>query len=449
MEAANFHGWNDHFKSFFAGGADGGTEQLNVLEHCDERLIEAEVAHGASNLPILNEKQAVAGHAGHDFFIGIDFADVPETRNEQAAFGGGDHLFYGRISAAEDEIHGRFAVFVGKGKPVPGGLLVRRFGGGPGIHEILGDAAVHEHDALTWHSFAIEWGALLQRMINVVGDADVLAEELLAHAFVQAGALVRQGSGRKIVKKKTDKVENGSGFEDDRVAAGIKLARIDGEMRFFADSGGEFLLVEGAYINGVGFGPACGRTFLHGDRKLGVRFAIGGKEAARICQGGLTLAVREDSGGDLTLLDGQVTGAANGTGSIFSGERGRLFDETVYAAIALLARHRQEVGDFRLAVREGERGFDRGAERVFVEAIRRGARGSPVGDGANRNREAVLGDILVDGVVSKTGQRVGNFVDVDFGFFGCRGFRQTKDCVSDAAKFVLSEKLGGGCPGLL
>ena len=120
-----------------------------------------------------------------------------------------------------------------------------------------------------------------------------------------------------------------------------------------------------------------------------------------------------------------------------------MFDEAVYPAIAQLARYRQEVGDFRLAVREGERGFDRGAERVFVEAIRRGARRSPVGDGANRNREAVLGDVLVDGVVGKTGQRVGNFVDVDFGFFGCREYRQTKDCVSDAAKFALREKLGG------
>ena len=141
-------------------------------------------------------------------------------------------------------------------------------------------------------------------MINVIGDADVLAEELLAHAFVQAGALVRECGGGEIVKKKTDKVENGSGFEDDSVTTGGKLACVHGEMCLLARSGGELLRIEGANVGGVGFGPACGRTFLHGDRKLGVRFAIDGKKTARICQGGLTLAVRKDSGGDLAFLDG-------------------------------------------------------------------------------------------------------------------------------------------------
>src|SRR5207302_1828769 len=198
------------------------------------------------------------------------------------------------------------------------GLLVRRFGGGPGIHEILGDAAVHEHDALTWHSFAIERSTLLQGMINVIGDADVLAEELLAHAFVQAGALVRECGGGKIIKKKTDKVENSSGFEDDSVTTGGKLACVHGEMRFFAGSGG-----------------------------------------------------------NLVFPDGQVAGAANGAGPIFGGEGGGVLDEAVYPAIALLARYRQEVGDFRLAVRKGERSFDRSAKRVFIDAIGGGARGSP------------------------------------------------------------------------
>src|SRR6266566_1119608 len=300
-----------------------------------------------------------------------------------------------------------------------------------------------------WHSLAIEWGALLERMVNVVGDADVLTEELLTHAFVQAGALVRQCSGGEIVKKKADEVENGSWFEDDRVTARGKLARVDGEVRFFAGAGGEFLRVEGADIGGVGFCPACGGIFLHGDGKFRVRFAMSGKEAARIRQGGLALAVREDSGGNLAFLDGQIAGAANGAGPIFGREGSGLFDEAVYVAIALLAGHWQETRVLRQTVREGERSFDGGAERVFVDSIRGGARGAAVGDRANRNRQAVLGDVLVNGIVGETRQRVGNFVDVDFGFFGCRGFRQTENCVGDAAKFALGEKFGSDCARLL
>src|SRR6266704_3509863 len=129
MEPANFHGGHDHLEGFFAGGPDSGTEQFDVFEHFDERLVETKVPHGASNPPIFNKKQAIAGHTGHYLFVGVDFADVPEASDEQAAFGGGDHFFYGRISAAENKIHGRFAVLIRKRKSVAGRLLARRIGG--------------------------------------------------------------------------------------------------------------------------------------------------------------------------------------------------------------------------------------------------------------------------------------------------------------------------------
>src|SRR5204863_8219597 len=103
---------------------------------------------------------------------------------------------------------------------------------------------------LSCHYYAIEWGELQRRMINVIGYADVLAEEVLAHAFVQAGAIVRECGGGKIVKKKTDKVENSSGFEDDSVTTGGKLACVHGEMCLFAGSGGELLRIEGANVGG-------------------------------------------------------------------------------------------------------------------------------------------------------------------------------------------------------
>ena len=188
-------------------------------------------------------------------------------------------------------------------------------------------------------------------MINVVGDGDVLSEELLAHAVVQAGALVFQGGGGKIIKKKADEIEHGRGFEDYGVTAGRKLSGVDSEMRFFAGAGCEFLRVEGADIRGVGFGPACSGAFLNGDGKFGVRFAIGREEATRISQSGLVLAVRIDSRGNLAILDGQIAGAADRAGAIFSGESSGRFDEMVRRATAPLGGHRQEARVLGLAVR--------------------------------------------------------------------------------------------------
>ncbi len=59
---------------------------------------------------------------------------------------------------------------------------------------------------------------------------------------------------------------------------------------------------------------------------------------------------------------------------------------------------------FGLAVGEGQRGFDGGAEGVFVDAIGGGACGAMVDDGSNGNVEAALGDVLVDGVVGEAGE---------------------------------------------
>jgi hypothetical protein len=35
MEIADFHGGDDHFEGFFAGGANGGAEELDIVEHFD------------------------------------------------------------------------------------------------------------------------------------------------------------------------------------------------------------------------------------------------------------------------------------------------------------------------------------------------------------------------------------------------------------------------------
>src|SRR5260370_2790865 len=199
-------------------------------------MMEAEIAYGTSNPAILKEKEAIARHAGLVRSVGIDSANVPEAVDKQAAFGGGDHFFDGGVTAGEDEVHGRFAVFIGERKPVAGGLLACGFGGGAGIDEVFGATAIHELNVLAAEAFTIERRALLQRMVNVVGNGDVLPEELFAHAVVEAGALVFEGGSGKVVKKKADESKHGGGVEDYGVTAGGKLAGVDGEMRFFGSA---------------------------------------------------------------------------------------------------------------------------------------------------------------------------------------------------------------------
>src|SRR5713101_991692 len=220
MEAVNFHGRDDHFEGLLTGGANRGAEEFYVFEHFDERLIEAEVAGRSGNPPIFNKKQAIAGHAGHHFFVGIDFADVPEAGDEEAAIGGSDHFFHRSVTAAENQIHRRFAVFVREGETVASGLFVRGFGGSAGINEIPGNAAIHEQHLLPRNPLAIEWRALLERVINIVTDADIRSEKLLAHAFIETRALVFQSGGCEIVKEEADEIEDSGGFEDHRVTPG-------------------------------------------------------------------------------------------------------------------------------------------------------------------------------------------------------------------------------------
>src|SRR5712672_441968 len=114
-------------------------------------------------------------------------------------------------------------------------------------------------------------------------------------------------------------------------------------------------------------------------------------------------------------------------GPVFGGESNGWLNETVHLAIALLCGHGEETRVLWLAVREGERSFDGGAERVFVNAIGGGASGAAIGDGADGNGESVLSNILVNAVVGETCERAGDFVNVDFGFFGTGGFGETKN----------------------
>src|SRR5260370_6487824 len=117
-------------------------------------------------------------------------------------------------------------------------------------------------------------------MVAVVGDGDVLSEELPARAVDQAGALVFEGGGGEIVKEEADEIEDGGGFEDYCVAARGEFAGVDRKMGFLARARSKFLRIVSADIGGVGFCPACGGGPPDWDGKNSGRFTVNCKKGA-------------------------------------------------------------------------------------------------------------------------------------------------------------------------
>src|SRR5580700_3715983 len=114
-------------------------------------------------------------------------------------------------------------------------------------------------------------------MVGVISNGDVFAEERLAHAVVEAGTFVLERGGGEVVKEEADEIEDGGGLEDDGVAAGREFAGVNAHVRFFARPLSKFLRIESADAACVGFGPACRRSFLHGDGEFGMRLTVGGE----------------------------------------------------------------------------------------------------------------------------------------------------------------------------
>src|SRR4029077_20797930 len=122
--------------------------------------------------------------------------------------------------------------------------------------EILWHAAIDERNALAGHAFAVEGHAELERMVGVIGNGDVSAEERFAHAAVEAGTFILELGGGKIVKEETDEIENCGWCESDGVAAGRQFAGVNRHVRFSASALGKLLRVDGRDTGGVGLGPA-------------------------------------------------------------------------------------------------------------------------------------------------------------------------------------------------
>src|SRR5580704_3933455 len=80
VEAADLHSRDHHIESLFAGGANGRRKRFHVVQQFDNALIKAEIAQASADAPVLDQKRSIPRHPGHDLFVGIHFADIPETR---------------------------------------------------------------------------------------------------------------------------------------------------------------------------------------------------------------------------------------------------------------------------------------------------------------------------------------------------------------------------------
>ena len=124
---------------------------------------------------------------------------------------------------------------------------------------------------------------------------------------------------------------------------------------------------------------------------------------------------------------------------MFLGELARMFDragpffrrkgrgsrmEAAHQAILLFARHWQQSRIFRLMRSQGKAIVDRRAQSVFVDPICCDAGGASIGSRSNRHHQPLLGNVLVDGVVGKSRQRLDRFINVYFRLRNAALFRQ-------------------------
>src|SRR5262249_19369880 len=161
---------------------------------------------------LFDTEKAVAGHAGHHLFVWIDFADIPEPRNQQAVIGGSDHFFQRGLTTGKHQIHRSFSVFVGEREAVARRLLFLALGASPAVNQIPGYSIPNQSNTLARNALPIKRSSQLPGVVSVVPHGNVLTEEWFPYTPVKARALICNCGRSKIVEKESHEVEHGCGF---------------------------------------------------------------------------------------------------------------------------------------------------------------------------------------------------------------------------------------------
>ena len=88
-------------------------------------------------------------------------------------------------------------------------------------------------------------------------------------------------------------------------------------------------------------------------------------------------------------------------------------------------------------MRQRKRRIDRTTQRIFIDAIGRSPRRSPIHNGAHRNRKPVLGNVLMNRIIGETRQRVIDFIDVHFSLIRAGRLSQTQNTVDNSLQLAL------------
>src|SRR5262249_56073294 len=119
----------------------------------------------------------------------------------------------------EHDSRRRFSEFVGQRKSVSSRLRTWEGRGLPAIGELANDTAIHQRQLAPRHAFSIEWSASLSGVPRVVGDGDILAENLLSNAVVQKAAAIADGGGAEVGEHLACQIEHCCRLQDDGVPA--------------------------------------------------------------------------------------------------------------------------------------------------------------------------------------------------------------------------------------
>src|ERR1700720_3339815 len=113
VELIDLHCRHYHIEGLLSTGPHRDTHCLHTREHRDQALVEAEIPNATFYFPILHQEGSIAGHAGYDFFVRINLADVPQPGNEYAALGRSNHLLQTLwiLGCAKNYIHRHLTYF--------------------------------------------------------------------------------------------------------------------------------------------------------------------------------------------------------------------------------------------------------------------------------------------------------------------------------------------------
>ena len=295
----------------------------------------------------------------------------------------------------------------------------------PGIHQILRHPAFDQQHPLPRQSFAVILRPDLQRVIHVIPQRNVLAKNFAAHAVVQARTLVVHRRRRKIVKKRTHKIQRRRRLQNRGVMPWLQFPGIARRGGFVTGARSQRVRIDIRNIRETGFRPARRIRLENRDRKLRLGMVVPREQALRVGQQRAVVTGGKNSSRCLFFFVGEFANASHRASAIFSSRLGGRFYKMIDLLVALLLEQGQQIGTLRLVPRQAARRRNHPPQRIVVRLVGGSPRRAPIEHHPHRNSQRMFGNILMNGVIRKSRQRVDAEVDLHLRFVRVAQFQQT------------------------